>query len=230
METLVFIIAVVVVVLFGVVAVVCIIVLGRREERKRNEGMSAAAREIGFTFSPKDNASFLSRLGGLHLFYQGDSSRRITNVLHGETKDIEVAILDYVYTESGQERQVNYYQTVICFWSARLDLTYFSLRPEDVFHKIGSMFGFQDIDLPLYPTFSKQYLLQGPDAGAVRATLTDPVAALYENTPGLSTEGAGNCLIYYRSGKRIEPKEIVGFMEEGFRVFELFASQGSHRA
>ena len=52
----------------------------------------------------------------------------------------------------------------------------------------------------------------------------ESVLAFCEGILGLSTEGAGTCLVYYRSRKKVKPPEIMGFMEDGFRVFELFAS------
>ena len=59
---------------------------------------------------------------------------------------------------------------------------------------------------------------------ALATTAEGTVLAFCEGILGLSTEGAGTCLVYYRSRKKVKPPEIMGFMEDGFRVFELFAS------
>ncbi|MDP6107162.1 MAG: hypothetical protein QGI33_01860 [Candidatus Brocadiia bacterium] len=144
--------------------------------------------------------------------------------MHGDAKGIEVAIFDYRYTTGGGKSSHTWSQTVICFWSEMLKLPEFSMRPEHVFDKIGSFLGFQDIDFPRYPTFSKKYLLKGSDEEVIRAVFNESVLAFCEGILGLSTEGAGTCLVYYRSRKKVKPPEIMGFMEDGFRVFELFAS------
>ena len=197
---------------------------GRGERRQRNEAMSAVATKIGLGFSADDDGSLPARLDGFDLFYKGGSLRRISNVLHGEAKGIEVAIFDYMYSEGGPNGRLSYAQTVVCFWSEALKLPRFSLRPEGVWDRIGSMLGCRDIDVTRYPVFSRNYVLQGMDEDAVRAAFTDPVLSFYESTPGLSTEGKGNCLLYYKFNSWVEPEEVLAFMEEGFRVFGLFAS------
>jgi len=43
----------------------------------------------------------------------------------------------------------------------KLKLPFFELKPENTFHKIGQVFGYQDIDFEAFPNFSKGYLLRG---------------------------------------------------------------------
>ena len=194
-------------------------------ERKRTDALRLAAQKMGFEFHPNGDTLLLSRLKRFHLFSTG-RSRRMTNMLHGHAQGIELAIFDYKYTTGGGKNSHTWRQTVACFRSERLNLPDFSLRPEHVFHKIGGLLGFQDIDIDQYPDFSRSYLLKGSDEEAVRGVFGDPVLAFYERTTGLSTEGAGDCLIHYRSSRRIKPSEVMSFMEDGFGVFELFAATG----
>ncbi|MEC9473853.1 MAG: hypothetical protein VX584_04130, partial [Actinomycetota bacterium] len=65
-----------------------------------------------------------------------------------------------------------------------LQLPTFVIRPENLFHKIGSTFGYQDIDFDAHPTFSKRYLLRGPDEEAIRNTFTDEFLSSYERHKG----------------------------------------------
>ena len=46
-------------------------------------------------------------------------------------------------------------QTVIYFRSPQLHLPEFALRPENLFHKMGAAFGYQDIDFDSHRKFVK---------------------------------------------------------------------------
>ncbi len=67
----------------------------------------------------------------------------------------------------------------------------FTLRPENLFHKIGQVFGYQDIDFDSHPEFSKRYLLKGENESEVRSTFSADTLAFYESDQKLSTEDAG---------------------------------------
>ena len=87
----------------------------------------------------------LSPLSHLHLFSRGHS-QRAHNVLIRQEGDAQVAVFDYRYTVGHGKNSQRYKQTVIHFRSDKLNLPCFNLRPESIFHKIGSVFGYQDID------------------------------------------------------------------------------------
>ena len=199
------------------------IALAIAHERKRTEGIRAIAEAMGFAFHPKGDASIRSRLSHFHLFSQGHS-KRVRNMMHGEASGIECAILDYQYTTGSGRSSHTWRQSVMCFWSPKLALPSFSLRPEHIFHKIGSVFGYQDIDFEGRPAFSSAYLLRGKDEEAVRRLFDDAALSFYEGERGVSTEGEGDCLVYFRPGKRVKPYQVRTFMEDGFRVFGAFAS------
>ena len=98
----------------------------------------------------------------------------------------------------------------------RLDLPRFALRP-------GTVVGYQeDIDFSAHPRFSASYVLRGQDEKKVRDVFGAEVLAFFEAQDGVSTEGSGNQLIFYRFGKRIRPEDVHSFIEEGFQVFQLF--------
>jgi len=200
------------------------IALGMAHERKRTEGLKAVAEAMGFTFHPKGDDSIRSRLSGFHLFSLR-CSERVRNMMHGETNGIECAVFDYQYTTGGGKNSHTWRQSVMCFWSPKLALPSFSLRPEHIFHKIGSVFGYQDIDFEGRPAFSSAYLLKGDNEEAVRRLFDDAALSFYEGERGVSTEGEGDCLIYFRPNKRVKPDQVRTFMENGFRVFGIFASE-----
>jgi hypothetical protein len=113
-------------------------------------------------------------------------------------------------------------QTVVCFQLARDVLPHFELRPESVFHRIGAWFGYQDINFESHPKFSQKYLLRGGDEQAVRDLFTDDILEWFEGTNGVSVEGRGDRLLFYRQANRADPELIRRLLQEGFEVLSLF--------
>jgi len=182
------------------------------------------AGSLNFSFSRKGSDSLTALLNQFHLFSQGHS-KKVSNVMNGRTSDIDVTIMGYRYTVGGGKNSHTWRQTVILFQSSLLRLPSFALRPEHLFHRIGSAFGYQDIDFDSHPAFSKQYLLQGTEEEAVRNTFTDELLAYLDERKGLSAEGDGDKLVFYRAGKRVAPQNIQSFLEEGFGIFALVKTQ-----
>ena len=197
------------------------IVLSRWSEKKREAQWKQIAEDLGLPFFPQGDGSLISHLHHFHLFSQG-RSRKIRNMLHGETDEVELAIFDYRFrTGSGENKRIHR-QTVIYFRSSDLKLPQFAVRPEHFFHKIGGAFGYQDIDFETHPEFSKTYLLRGDDESSVRQLFNDSLLKFFESQPKISVEAGGNQLIFYRQRKRTKPDEVRSFMQEGFQVFDQF--------
>ncbi|HJT78194.1 MAG TPA: hypothetical protein VJ739_13405, partial [Gemmataceae bacterium] len=197
------------------------------KEKQRTEALRQLAEGLQFDFSAKDDAGLLTSLApdNFHLFAQG-SGKKCSNVLRGQANDLEVTIFDYRYTTGSGKSSHTWRQTVIVFRLPGPPLPAFSLRPLNFWHKVGHLFGYQDITFDEHPAFSARYLLRGPNEAAVRQLFTEEALAWYEGTNGLSTEGRGDRLLFYRHNKRVEPPAIRSFLEEGFKVLALFNPPG----
>ena len=198
-----------------------IVYVDYRQEKKRTEKLQAVASGMGLGFTPQTHAETLGAFTGFQLFSHG-RAKKITNLIEGEANDTQVQIFDFRYTTGGGNNSHTWKQTVITFRSSKLNLPSFSLRPETIFHKIGAMFGYQDIDFDTHPDFSRQYLLRGASEEAIRGLFHEGVLCFFDEHPGLCTEGNHDRLIFYRASKRVEPENIRTFMEEGFKVAGLF--------
>lgn len=201
--------------------VVIVAVTNRRKEQQRTVELESVARDLGFNFAADGEATFLRDLGQCELFSHGHS-KKLSNLMRGRSNDLEVAVFDYRYTTGGGKHQHTSIQSVICFQFDGPGLPDFTLRPENFWHKVGAWLGQQDIDFESHPTFSKQYVLRGTDAEAVRKIFIDAVLEAYEQQPGLNTEASGDRLLYYRHGQRVAPPEVRGFMAEGFEILARF--------
>ena len=147
-------------VLVAVSGVGAAIYFRHRLQKRRAEAMARIAGELKLVFTPEGDETVMSEHAAFHLFLQG-RSKKIRNLLRGTVRDSNVSIFDYQYTVGAGKHQHTWIQTVISFQLQGRNLPAFTMRPENVFHKLGSMMGYQDIDFEISPVFSKKYLLRG---------------------------------------------------------------------
>jgi hypothetical protein len=204
-----------------IVAVVIGLVVAHRNEQERGRQFQALADEMELQFHPTGSADIMAALSHLRLFNRG-RGRRFTNMIAGQTDDLQLALFGYRYTTGGGKNSQTHNQSVITFWSPRLHLPEFELRPEHFFHRIGRVLGYQDINFPEHPNFSSTFLLRGPDETAIREFFNPQRLAFLEQMAGISIEGCGDRLIIYRAGRRISPSEAREFMAKGFEVYAQF--------
>jgi len=193
----------------------------KRADKLRIDQIKKIANILKLSFSDEGNQSIIKGLSEFHLFSQG-SSKEITNMIHGNYRNYEFALFDYEYVVEGSESNSSYKQSVIWFHSENLCLPNFALRPENLFHKIGGVLGYQDIDFESHPKFSKTFLLRGNDEPKIRDIFKNEVLNFFESLEEISVEGGDNQLILYRHQLRLMPEELEQFMDEGFQVFEQF--------
>ncbi len=185
--------------------------------------MRSVAATMNFTFAEKPDKALRERLSHLHLFSQGHS-KKIRNVLTGRAGEMDVRVFDYRYTTGGGKNSHTWRQTVMLCESAKMRLPKFALRPEHFFHKIGQVFGLQDIDFDTHPDFSKRYLLKGDDEREIRKLFDTDTLSLYESHGKLSTEAAGHRLIHYHANRRVPHEKLSEFIREGVGVLTLLRS------
>jgi hypothetical protein len=136
----------IVLIILGSIAVAAIIIyIIWYYNKKRSTDLKLLAESMNFTYSQKGDKSLMDSLSEFHLFSQG-YSRRISNVLTGKFNLIPVTVVDYKFTTGGGKSSHTWYQTVLVIESDKLQLPRFVLRPENIFDKIGSIFGKKDIN------------------------------------------------------------------------------------
>ncbi|MBC8452449.1 MAG: hypothetical protein H8D65_01170 [Spirochaetes bacterium] len=201
--------------------IIVIILLIRYFSNKRTEALTAFAEFEHYKFSKNPDDTLLPSLSGFRLFSKGHA-KKVSNVLRKDSAEKDLTIFDYRYTTGGGKSSHTWNQTVILYQSNRLQLPSFTLRPENVFHKIGKSFGYEDIDFDTHPIFSKQYLLRGEDEMKVRKLFTEKILSYFDEKKGFCVEGDGARLLFYRGGKKVPPQNIPLFQETGLEVFNLF--------
>lgn len=196
---------------------VVVIVVSRRKERERTEAMERVCIEIGFVFEPRADVDLLTSLGDLPLYKRGHS-RRAKNMMTGRVGDDAVKVVNFQYTTGGGQHQHTSKQTVAVFPQVTRSLPDLQLAPENVFHKLGQVFGYQDIDFESNPDFSSRYLVRGPDETAIRAALYPETLSFFAEHEGWTVEIRSGTVGIYRAGQRSKPEDVRTFLEEAREV------------
>ncbi len=205
-----------VVVGLGAAALVAALV---RAERKRAEAMAYASQAMGFRYQQEGELELLRATADLPLFNRG-RGQKVRNLAKGRLDESDVALFDYQYTVGGGKNSQTFRQTVALLPVRALPD--FVLAPENVFHRIGRLFGYQDIDFEESPEFSKRYLLRGADDTAIRAAFGADRLAFFGGEPGWTVESRGGHVGVYRSGRRCKPEELHAFLMSAERVWRAF--------
>lgn len=209
-------------IILGVLAFIGLVIwIGHVMEKKRTQAMKVAADAMGYAFE-EQRPDLIGELGAFHLFQQG-RSKRLRNVISGSQGGVAFKIFDYRYTIGSGKNSQTIRQTVAHVRSDRLRLPGFALRPENIFHKIGGVFGYQDIDFDSHPTFSKKYLLRGQEEQEIRQAFAPHVLDHFDQNHGLSVEGFGEELVVYRGGRQLKPDTLQTHLDDAIRVHGLFA-------
>ena len=105
---------------------------------KRSGNLKKIANNLNIPFYPKGDDSLYDHLEYFYLFSLNSKSR-ITNMLHQEDKETELAFYDFTFELGGDggagagggvSYATEYKQSVVYFCSSKLDLPQFVLRPE----------------------------------------------------------------------------------------------------
>ncbi|HEX3227951.1 MAG TPA: hypothetical protein VHQ95_03240 [Pyrinomonadaceae bacterium] len=202
---------------------VFLVIYNKRKERERTQALQQLAATLGWSFAADAPLTQIAWLDRFTLFSQG-RSRQIRNFMYGQAQGVKAAVFDYIYVTGSGKSQQTHYQTVVYLEPVNLALPMFSLRPETLFHRMLSAFGYQDIDFGQRPEFSKQYILRGQNELAIRQTFNDRVLSFFEGYDGTCVDAGGNQLFIYRAGQRFQPPEIEGYVGLGLQAMNLLKS------
>ncbi|HEX2092649.1 MAG TPA: hypothetical protein VHG28_09620 [Longimicrobiaceae bacterium] len=196
-----------------------LIAWGRAQQKKRIQAMQGVAAALGWSFTETQPLSVIPGMERFGLFSQG-RAKEIRNFIAGEQGGVRAAVFDYsCVTGYGRSKQTHFH-TVFYARAQDLGVPGFSVRPENLFHRIGSAFGYQDIDLPSRPVFSKQYLLRGRDEAAIRAAFHDGVVDFYEANPKSCTDAEGAEVFLWRGVGYTRPDEVQALVRQGVELVE----------
>ncbi len=193
---------------------------------RRSKKLNAISLSLDMAFAERDEFGLIQLMKEFKLFSKG-GSKRITNIISRRDvfKEFDVKIFDYQYVISTGKSSQRFRQTVFFVESFQLSLPHFWMQPENLIHRIGNWFGFQDIDFEDFPQFSKQYYLKGKDEERVRNEMNESILHFFTLQKGWNLEGLNFYMILYRKNKLMPPDQIKALFETGEKVFDLFRAK-----
>lgn len=189
---------------------------------QRQKQLEALAQRWGFSYQPQGDRRLRSAMGQFKLFHQGRQGN-LSHLIQGEDGGALISIFDYSYRTGTHDKSHIHRQTVVLVESTKMNLPQFFLAPENVFHRIGGLFGYQDVDFPDYPEFSRRFLLKGRDEGPLRSLFNYETIPLFESLAKPTCEGFGPCFIYYHRHKVFPPQGWRSLRREATEIFYKFA-------
>ena len=212
------------VLVFAIIMAVLMIILliSAYVRHQRTEAIKKiATAELEWEFFGDGNENIPTLAWDLNLFSKG-RGRQVRNLVRVKGKEASIFIFDYQYQRGSGKNRRNHYQTVVLLESKTLALPRFFLIPENLFHKIGHLFGYRDINFPEHPQFSRQYLLRGDWEEKIRQLFNYHLISFYEFQQGVSTEGINNLLAYYYGNISQRPEVWKAFLTEALDAYRLF--------
>ena len=198
-----------------------VVLLMRQEAAKRRRAFEGFAGETGWRFDAEQRDPRVLDMRPFPLFEKG-TQKWAKHVVRGDRNDVTVAVFDYRYDESMGDSEYTE-QTVVHVRSKRLSLPAFVLSPENVLHRIGNMFGYEDIDFDDTPDFSKHYLLRAKEnEPRVREAFPLPVRVFFERRKPITMEADGDQLLIYHHDKLIEADRLGDYVEEATAIARQF--------
>ena len=194
--------------------------------QSRSRKLARIAQKLGLEFSAAMPTYLAERVSNLNFFQQGEH-RRASLVIHGELDGVQIACFDYRYNIRRPRGVVTRAQTILLFYSERLDLPLFELRYHWLDNQHRDAFDTKPIDFPGYSLFTDKYRLTSPDEQAVRTLFTDQLIRGVEVKRGLSFEGHGRSLIAYRRDKLCPAEHVISFIVDNFPLFDQFTLRES---
>ena len=151
--------------------------------------------------------------------FQRSKRQKIRNVLSGYVghHEVNVDLFDYGHLYKGEYK----WQTVVLIRGQKLDLPQFIMRPQQLADKFRELFSHADINFDLYPRFSRNYYVSGPDETGIRYLMREPFLEYFNARPNWSLEGLNDTFILYRRRKRFKPSEMPGLYKFALETYIL---------
>ena len=90
------------------------------------------------------------------------------------------------------------------------------------FNKKSDFEDFPKIHIKENIYFHAKYTLRGEDSQKVKELFTPEIMSFLAKEKNISIDAKGNTLAYYRTAKRVKPKDIDSFLEEAKKIYYKF--------
>jgi len=213
----------IIVIAVGLVALVAAaIFIALQMAARRRAALSSAALGLGLEFVPEKTAP-PDDLSGLGVLSRGHA-HSLRNVLRGQRGDTQVLLADHYYVTGAGKNRRQHRTALAVLRRSGVALPHFYLRPQlTLIDRIGKMLGGKDIDFTEDSDFSRAFVLQGEDEGAVRA-LFGPAARhqALQLGKGIRAEGRRDVVLIERT-RRVDAPQVPLLLDAATALLDVLA-------
>lgn len=185
--------------IFAAVVVVAI-VIRQLFERRRLRSIAEAGQRLGWKSKDPKSQDLVSRIADWSILPRSWGNGSATVAFSFIQDDREHLLLEYKWrNRQGKNSRTFYYSAL--FISDTSTIPRFSLRKENFVDRLAGMVGFDDIDLPENPNFSKQFHLKGSQPEAVRSFIRTRLNGTLTLEPNAAVESVPGGVLGIRAGK-----------------------------
>ncbi len=162
-------------------------------------------------------------------FYRYTPVRFQRNVLIKNYPEYSIFVADTIVGKGGPlntvETSAEISIALVTFRNTRLP--HFTLETETLFDKIFEAAGYDDIDFPEYPEFSKRYLLRGKDPDLIRRFFSDAMLKWFEGYRGYHMEALDHAVMIHYNFSLLNPEELTKMYHfaETFALLAAFSHE-----
>ena len=196
-------------------------------DKKRREVMTEFSEKIGLQYVPHADSALVRRFSGFKLFSIG-RAKKIKNLIHGDSGDEWMSLLDFQYTVGSGKSQSIHRQTVAAIETENLNVPAFYLRPGGFFQRFGSVFGMKEVDFDLHPTFSRSQVMQAADEEAIKNFFDNRLLDYFESNE-LCLEVSPGKMICYIPKRSYRLDEMEVFMQQAFEIYSQLIERAQVR-
>lgn len=206
-------------VVFGGGGLVIWLVASHREKKRRERVIQLAKEldlELNWVLPDQEQGVF----GQFQVVQQGRN--RTTNLcLVADDGETRIALFDYSFiTGAGKNQQRHHWVVSLCRMDA-LDAPAMQLKPTTFLSRIGSLIGFQDINIPEAPELSNAFVIQGEDPEAIRQFLNATRRDAFLRNPKQTYALKNRHLLIVREKKKLDAPNIKSYLGESLTLIQL---------
>lgn len=210
--------------------VIAVAVLGWLWEKKRREAMASVAARLGLDFTPGRNHAIAGHYQFLDALRKG-SNRYAFNILSGRYREFPVYVFDYHYethsTNSKGQRQTHHHYFSFFILEQSRDFPELRIYPETIWHKLGKMIGFDDINFESLE-FSRAFCVRSKDRKFAYDVCHPRMMEFLLAHRDLSLEIELHA-VALSFNRRLKPEEIPARLDQLVEIVNLFPDYLYHR-
>ncbi|MBT8284722.1 MAG: SulP family inorganic anion transporter [Flavobacteriaceae bacterium] len=170
---------------------------------KRQEDLKATAADFGWKYIPnkQSQTTFLREF----VFF---SSKEIS-YCYNQLEDVKnkVSVFDVEFTE-GEFIAKEVIKSTVMYLPLPSSIPVFTLDKEGLLALLYNLSGFEEVEVPNHPDFSKRFRLSGEDPEGISEVFSDELVLFLESHPYYHVESNGNALLILKKERLLSVKEV----------------------